>query len=65
MAKAISEEIEGSFDDQTINDAIYCYMASNADAAEKQIVANELAQKIIAMSQSADVILLAASINSD
>jgi hypothetical protein len=65
LAKAVSEEIDGSFDDQAIVDAIYCYMASNADAGEKQIVADEITAKVIAMSQSADVILLAASINSD
>ena len=64
VTKTISEQIDGSFDDQAISDAIYCYMASNADADEKQIVANDLAHKIIAMSQSADVILLGASINS-
>ena len=63
--KAVSEEIDGSFDDQAISDAIYCYMASNADADEKRIVADELAQKIIAMSQIGSVIVLAASINSD
>jgi hypothetical protein len=62
--KAISEEIDGSFDDQAIVDAIYCYMSANADADEKWVVADELAQKIIAMSQSANVILLAASIHS-
>jgi hypothetical protein len=38
-------------------------MASNSDAGEKQIVANELAAKIIAMSQLGDVVLLAASVN--
>jgi len=38
-------------------------MSSNSDAGQKQIVANELAAKIIAMSQSGDVILLAASVN--
>ena len=64
VTKAMSEEID-SFDDQTISDAMYCYMASNADADEKQIVADEVAQKIIAMSQIGSVIVLAASINSD
>ena len=64
VAKAISEEIEGSFDDKTIVDAIYCYMASNADAGEKQVVADEIAQKIIAMSQIGSVIVLAASVGS-
>jgi hypothetical protein len=64
VTKAMSEEID-SFDDQAISDAIYCYMSANADAAEKQIVADELAQKIIAMSQIGSVIVLAASINSD
>jgi hypothetical protein len=39
-------------------------MASNANADEKQIVANKLAARVIAMSRSADVILLAACINS-
>jgi hypothetical protein len=40
VAKVMSEEIDGSFDNQTIRDAICCYMASNADAGEKQIVAD-------------------------
>ena len=61
--KSVSEEIDGGFDDRTISDCIYCYMSSNSDAGEKQIVANELAAKIIAMSQSGDVILLAACVN--
>ena len=61
-AKPISEEIAGSFDDPAISDAIYAYFASDADPAEKQIVANNLAAKVIAMSQSGDVILLAASV---
>ena len=65
VKKAISEEIIGDFDNQKISDAIYCYMASNSDAGEKQIVANELAAKIIAMSKLGDVVLLAASIGSD
>jgi hypothetical protein len=64
-AKAVSEEIIGDFDNQEISDAVYCYMSSNSDAGEKQIVANELAVKIIAMSKLGDVILLAASIGSD
>jgi hypothetical protein len=62
---AVSEEIDGSFDDQAISDAIYCYMAANADADEKQMVANDLAAKVVAMSQIGSVIVLAASINSD
>jgi hypothetical protein len=62
VKKAVSEEIIGHFKNHEVSDAIYCYMASNSDAGEKQIVANELAAKIIAMSQSGDVILLAASI---
>ena len=65
VKKAVSEEIIGDFDNQKISDAIYCYMASNSDAGEKQIVANELAAKIIAMSQSGDVILVAVSVNSE
>ena len=65
VAKAISEEIDGSFDNAAISDALYCYMSANADAGEKQIVANDLAARIIAMSQLADVILLGASIGSD
>jgi hypothetical protein len=63
--KSVSEEIDGGFDDRTISDCIYCYMSSNSDAGEKQIVANNLAAKVIAMSQSADVIVLAASIGAD
>jgi hypothetical protein len=35
---------------------------SDATTAEKQIVANDLAAKVVAMSQSGDVILLAATI---
>ena len=62
-AKAVSEEIIGDFDNQEISDAVYCYMSSNSDAAEKQTVAAEIADKIVAMSQSGDVILLAASVN--
>src|SRR5450830_224798 len=57
-AKAVSEEIIGDFDNQEISDAVYCYMSSNSDAAEKQTVAAEIADKIVAMSQSGDVILL-------
>ena len=60
--KAVSEEIIGHFENHEVSDAIYCYMASNSDAGEKQIVANELAAKIIVMSQSGDVILLAVSL---
>jgi hypothetical protein len=63
-AKAVSEEIIGDFDNQEISDAIYCYMSSNSDAGEKQIVADELAAKIIAMSQSGNVVLLAACVDS-
>jgi hypothetical protein len=62
VKKAVSEEIIGDFDNQKITDAIYCYMSSNSDAGQKQIVANELAVKIIAMSKLGDVILLAASV---
>jgi len=58
----MSEEIIGHFENQEISDAIYCYMASNSDAGEKQIVADEMSEKIIAMSQLGDVVLLAASI---
>ena len=43
--KAISEEID-SFDDQSISDAIYCYMAANADADEKRVVSDEIATKV-------------------
>jgi hypothetical protein len=63
VKKAVSEEIIGNFDNQEISDAIYCYMSSNSDAGQKQIVANELAAKIIAMSQLGDVILLAVSVS--
>jgi hypothetical protein len=63
VKKAVSEEIIGHFENHEISDSIYCYMASNSDAGEKQIVANELAAKIIVMSQLGDVILLAASVN--
>ena len=62
-AKAVSEEIIGDFDNLEISDAIYCYMSSTSDAAEKQIVAAEMSEKIIAMSKLGDVILLAASVN--
>ena len=62
-AKAVSEEIIGDFDNQEISDAVYCYMSSNSDAGEKQIVANELAVKIIAMSKLGDVVLLAVSVS--
>ena len=41
VTKAVSEEIEGSFDNQTISDAIYAYFASDADVAEKQDRNNE------------------------
>ncbi len=60
--KSVSEEIDGSFQNEQISDAICCYMASNADADEKLIVTNELATKVMAMSQASDVILLAISI---
>ena len=62
VKKAVSEEIIGHFENHEVSDAIYCYMASNSDAGEKQKVANEMSAKIIAMSQSGDVVLLAASI---
>ena len=62
VTKAVSEEIDGSFENEQISDANYCYMASNADADEKQTVADDLVAKVIAMPQTADVILLAASI---
>ena len=62
MKKAVSEEIIGDFDNQEISNSIYCYMASNSDAGEKQKVANELATKIIAMSQLGDVVLVAVSV---
>jgi hypothetical protein len=63
MTKAISEEIGGNFENEQISDAIYFYMDSNADADEKQMVANDLATKIIAMAQSSDVILVAVSVS--
>jgi hypothetical protein len=63
VKKAVSEEIIGDFDNQKITDAIYCYMSSNSDAGEKQIVANELAAKIIAMSKLGDVVLVAVSVS--
>jgi len=63
VKKAVSEEIIGDFDNQEISDAIYCYMSSNSDAGEKQIVADEMSEKIIAMSQLCDVILLAVSVS--
>jgi hypothetical protein len=62
VKKAMSEEIIGDYDNQEISDAIYCYMSSNSDPAEKQTVAAEIVEKIIAMSQSGDVILVAVSI---
>ncbi len=62
FARAVSEEIIGSFENNEISDAIYCFMSSNSDAADKQIVANELAAKIIAMADTVDVILLAVSV---
>jgi hypothetical protein len=43
VAKAMSEEIDGSFDNESIQDAVYCFMASDADSAEKQMI---LAQKL-------------------
>ena len=61
-AKAVSEEIAGSFDNQTISDAIYALFSQDADGREKQVVAIDLAAKIVAMSQTGDVILLAASL---
>ena len=63
VAKAISEEIIGNFENEEISDAMYCYMSSNSDAADKQIVANKLATKIIAMAQLSDVILIAVSVS--
>jgi hypothetical protein len=63
VKKAVSEEIIGDFENHEVSDAVCCYMSSNSDAGEKQIVADELATKIIAMSQSSDVILLAVSIS--
>jgi hypothetical protein len=58
----VAEEIAGSFDDQTISDAIYAYFGSDTDVFEKQVAANNLVAKIIAISQTGDVILLAASL---
>jgi hypothetical protein len=62
VKKAMSEEIIGDFDNQEISDAVYCYMSSNSDAGEKQIVAAEMSEKIIAMSQLGDVVLVAVSL---
>jgi hypothetical protein len=62
-AKAVSEEIIGHFENHEISDAIYCYMASNSDAGEKQIVADEMSEKIIVMSQLGDVVLVAVSVS--
>jgi alpha-amylase/alpha-mannosidase (GH57 family) len=62
-AKAVSEEIIGNFYNQEISDAIYFYMASNSDAGEKQTVTDEMSEKIIAMSQLGDVVLVAVSIS--
>jgi len=61
--KAVSEEIGGGFEDEQISDAICCYMASNADADEKQIVANEIAARVMIMANSADVMLVAVSVS--
>jgi hypothetical protein len=61
-AKALSEEIDDSFDDQAISDVIYCYMASNADPAQKRVVADEIVTKVRAMADTADVMLIAVSI---
>ncbi len=63
VKKAVSKEIIGDFDNQEISDAVYCYMSSNFDAGQKQIVANEMAAKIIAMSQLGDVVLVAVSVS--
>jgi hypothetical protein len=65
VKKAVSEEIIGDFENHEVSDAIYCYMSSNSDAGEKQIVADEIAQKIIAMYQTGSVIMLAASMSSN
>ena len=62
VTKAVSEEIIGDFDNHEISDAIYCYIESNTNADEKQTVAAEIVEKIIAMSQLGDVVLLAASL---
>ena len=39
-------------------------MASNADAAEKQIVANQIAAKVMIMADLLDVMLVAVSVSS-
>ncbi len=62
-ANAISEEIIGNFENDEISDAVYCYMSANSDAADKQNVANELAAKILAMADKADVVFLAVSVS--
>ncbi len=62
VSRAVSEEIIGNFENDEISDAVYCYISSNSDDADKQIVANELAAKIIAMADKADVVFLAVSI---
>ncbi len=36
MARAVSEEIIGNFENEEISDAIYCYMSANSDAGDKQ-----------------------------
>ena len=65
VKKAVSEEIIGDFDNHEVSDAIYFYMATEADPAEKQTVTDELVEKIIAMSQLGDVVVLAASMSSN
>ena len=62
-AKPVSESIVGNFENHEINDAIYSRIASNTDVAEKQIVAREIADKLVAMSEFGDVVLLAASVS--
>ena len=61
-AKPVSESIVGNFENHEINDAIYSRIAST-DVAEKQIVAREIADKLAAMSEFGDVVLLPASVS--
>jgi hypothetical protein len=63
VAKPVSEEIVGNFNDGDVSDAIYCYMSMNTADNEKQIVADEIAEKVVSMSQSANVILVAVSVS--
>lgn len=63
LVKPFAESVVGNFENHQILDAIYCRMASNSNDAEKQIVASEIAEKLVAMSQLGDVVLLAVSVS--